>query len=218
MFSANQSPDRNQKDSVINAESTRRFGWSLATWDLREAVNLTAQQLDPSIDEFEHAGLEKSFGSVYKDLPLVKASPVRFECEYYATIRLPGNPPVGSADLVIGKVVGVHIEDWALDERGRVDVEKTKPIARMGYFEYAVISSREQVFEQIVPTGTADPKLHERLLAGMEGKVLDYNGSIKIGESSGESVEKEKEEKTEKPEKEEKAGELLLGQAEQQDR
>jgi len=163
LFSANQNPAGLSKDTVSNIERTRRFGWSLATYELREAVNASASFVAPDVDEFVVAGLDKEFGKVFTDLPLVKKSPIRFECEYYATWRVPGNPPMGMADVVVGKVVGVHIEDWALDERGRVDVGKTKPIARMGYFEYAVVD-RAQVFEMIIPGDAAT-------LAGLEGSV-----------------------------------------------
>src|SRR4051812_2368536 len=41
MFSANQSPTNHQKDTVINAEATGKFCWNLATYALRNEVNLT---------------------------------------------------------------------------------------------------------------------------------------------------------------------------------
>jgi flavin reductase (DIM6/NTAB) family NADH-FMN oxidoreductase RutF len=44
---------------------------------------------------------------------------------------------------VLGQVVGVHIDDAAIVD-GKVDVTKLKPIARLGYGDYAVI---DEVFE-----------------------------------------------------------------------
>jgi len=44
---------------------------------------------------------------------------------------------------VLGQVVGIHIDDAALVD-GRVDVTKLRPIARLGYRDYAVI---DEVFE-----------------------------------------------------------------------
>jgi len=174
MFSANQQPDPLnpgggcQKDTVRNVESTGVFVWNLATWDLREAVNTTAQQFPHGEDEFERAGLEKEFSRVISvpgreggriPVPMVKDSPVKFECVYYTTLRLPGNPPVGTADVVIGRVVGVHIADWALTD-GKLDVKKTKPIARLGYYEYTVVTD---TFEMVIPG------VDEAILAGLEG-------------------------------------------------
>ena len=71
--------------------------------------------------------------------PRVKESPVAFECRYWRTIELPGkNGAPGTHAIVLGQVVGVHIADEVIVD-GRVDVTKLKPIARLGYRDYAVI-------------------------------------------------------------------------------
>lgn len=48
MFSANQYPDGRRKDTVVNAEETGWFVWNMATYDLREAVNISAMALPPA--------------------------------------------------------------------------------------------------------------------------------------------------------------------------
>jgi len=163
MFSANQTPRNERKDSVRNAEITKRFCWNLATWELREYVNQSAEWLDYGIDEFEKVGLEKEMSTVLGEpkVPMVKRSPVRFECEYYSTLRLPGNPPMGTVDVVIGKVVGIHIADWALTD-GKLDATKTAPIARCGYYQYTVV---RELFDMIIPGE------NEAIRSGMEGSV-----------------------------------------------
>ncbi|KAF2868031.1 hypothetical protein BDV95DRAFT_168458 [Massariosphaeria phaeospora] len=170
MFSANQTPTAAQKDTVRNTEATGVFCWSLATYDLREAVNATAQQLASDVDEFEHAGLEKDYAKLSKVdvrgkgelyVPMVKRSPIKFECTHYSTLRLPGNPPMGAVDVVIGRVVGIHIDESVLTD-GRIDIKKTVPIARCGYYEYTVI---REVFEMRVPGSD------EKMLGGLEGSV-----------------------------------------------
>ena len=67
-----------------------------------------------------------------------------FECKYWRTIDLPGpNGGPGTHAIVLGQVVGVHIDDSViLDDK--VDVTKLRPIARLGYGDYAVI---DEVFE-----------------------------------------------------------------------
>jgi flavin reductase (DIM6/NTAB) family NADH-FMN oxidoreductase RutF len=169
MFSANQTPSSTQKDTVKNVEATGVFCWSLATYELREYVNATAEQLASDIDEFEHAGIEKEDAKlnavVVKGkkmmVPMVKRSPVKFECTYYTTLRLPGNPPMGTADIVIGRVIGVHIDESVLTN-GRIDVKKTVPIARLGYFEYAKIT---ETFEMEIPGDEATRRV------GLEGSM-----------------------------------------------
>jgi flavin reductase (DIM6/NTAB) family NADH-FMN oxidoreductase RutF len=164
MFSANQTSTGGQKDTVRNAEATGVFCWQLATWDLREAVNKTAEQVPYGVDEFDRAGLDKVWSRVLKhQVPMVKDSPVRFECEYYSTLRLPGNPSMGTADVVIGKVVGIHIDESVLTD-GKIDVRKTQPIARCGYYEYAVV---RDTFDMVIP---GDPAT----LFGLEGSVKQH--------------------------------------------
>jgi flavin reductase (DIM6/NTAB) family NADH-FMN oxidoreductase RutF len=176
MFSANQTPDATRKDTVVNAEASGKFCWNLATWKLRNEVNVSAEQVPFGVDEFERAGLEKSFSSVLhgddiNPVPMVKASPVRFECEYHSTVRLPGNPPMGSVDIVIGKVVGVHIEDDVLTD-GKLDVSKTEPIARCGYYEYAVV---RETFEMVIPGA------NEATLGGLEGSTKRHKALVEGG-------------------------------------
>lgn len=159
MFSANQTPSQARKDTVVNAETTGHFVWNLATYDLREAVNISAEQVPYETDEFVRAGLEKEDASLM-DVPMVKESPVKFECVYHSTLRLPANPPMGTVDVVIGRVVGVHVDEGVLTD-GKIDVRKTKPIARCGYFEYAVV---QDTFEMVIPGG-------KEMLYGLEGSA-----------------------------------------------
>jgi len=163
MFSANQTPKGDRKDTVINAEKTGKFVWNLATWDLREQVNITAEQFPHGVDEFERAKLTKEKATLM-NVPMVKESPVKFECEYHSTIRMPGNPPVGAIDLVIGRVVAVHIDDSVLID-GILDVKKTKPIARCGYYQYTVI---QDTFEMIIPSSSTSPDLNSALAGNVE--------------------------------------------------
>lgn len=183
MFSANQTPSAAQKDTVRNTEATGRFCWNLATYDLREAVNITAEQTEYGVDEFERAGLAKIDSTLNevdvdgekKRIPMVRDSPVKFECEYYTTLRLPGAPPVGSVDVVIGRVVGIHIDERVLTD-GKVDIQKTVPIARCGYYEYAVI---RDVFEMKVPG------LSEDIMAGLEGNSKKVKAAMAKKEENG---------------------------------
>lgn len=160
LFCANQTPDGRRKDSVANAEATGQFVWNLATWGLREAVNVSAEQFPPDVDEFAAAGLAKA-ASVKVAPPRVAASPIQFECEVIQIVTIPGRSIEGTVDVVFGRVVAIHIDQMALTAEGRIDVVKIRPIARMGYFEYTVVDS---AFEMIIP---GDP----RLSLGLEGAV-----------------------------------------------
>ena len=125
-----------RKDSIANIEATGEFVHNLATWDLREEMNKSSAGVDSGVDEFELAGLEKAPSRLVKP-PRVAKSPVAFECRYVQTVELP--PTGGEPNLIgIGQVIGVHIdEDYIVD--GRIDVARMKPIARLGYHDYAVV-------------------------------------------------------------------------------
>ncbi|KAI4718370.1 hypothetical protein E4T48_05369 [Aureobasidium sp. EXF-10727] len=173
LFSSNRTPDGKRKDTVENAESTGFFAWNLATYALREQVNITAQQLDPSEDEFTHAKLEKEDARIIP-VALVKQSPVRFECAFDRVIELPGNPPMGTVDIIFGRVLAVHIADSVLTD-GKIDVAKTEPIARLGYYEYAVI---RDTFEMKIPGS------NKALLDGLEGSSR-ANRELEEGKGDG---------------------------------
>ncbi|WPH17605.1 flavin reductase family protein [Variovorax paradoxus] len=165
MFASNQDSKGNRKDTVRNAEESGEFVWNMAAWDLREAVNISAQELPLDVDEFELAGLEKAPSRLVKAMR-VKRSPIQFECKYLNTLRFPGNGPMGSSDVVFGKVVAIHIADEVLDANGQVDIVKVRPIARMGYFEYTSVDSK---FSMVIPGD------QRALLGGLEGSPDKVN-------------------------------------------
>ena len=160
MFSANQTTAGARKDTTVNAETEGAFVWNMATYDLREAVNLSAQELPPGTDEFEVAGLTKAPSRLVRP-PRVAESPVQFECVYMQTLRLPGGGVMGTVDVVFGRVVAVHVAEWALTPDGRIDVPRLKPLARLGYYDYTCV---ERVFSMRIP-GTA------AINAGLEGSA-----------------------------------------------
>ena len=57
MFAASPKPENRRKDSQINAEATGEFVFNLATWDLRDQMNVTASIEEPNFDEMEAVGL-----------------------------------------------------------------------------------------------------------------------------------------------------------------
>ena len=161
MFSANQGTGGQRKDSVRNAEETGEFVWNMATYALREAVNKTAEELPHGVDEFAHAGLSKLPSRKVKPMR-VAGSPIQFECVYLNTLRFPGEPPMGTADVVFGRVVAIHIDDAVIDASGRIDALKIQPIARMGYYDYTFVDNR---FEMVIGGD------NRALLAGLEGSA-----------------------------------------------
>ncbi|MEP6828469.1 MAG: flavin reductase family protein [Aestuariivirga sp.] len=133
------------KHTLRNVEETGEFVVNLATHDLRDSVNLSSSKTEE--DEFELSGLAKA-ASVKVKPPRVAASPIALECRHFQTVPLPDDAGQVDDFLVIGRVVGVHIDDRYIVD-GRVNTAAMKLIARLGYAEYTAV---DQVWKMRRPT------------------------------------------------------------------
>lgn len=127
------------KDSARNAIETREFVWNLATFDLREGMNLSSKRLAPEESEFAFAGLREAPSRLVA-APRVADAPVSLECRVTQVVQL--QDVAGAAIerwMVMGQVIGVHLDEAYLLPDGRIDTAAMKPLARGGYLdEYSV--------------------------------------------------------------------------------
>ena len=165
LVSINQTPDGRRKDTTVNIEETGEFVYNMVTYDLREQMNITASPFPEGTDEFEAAGLTKAPSRLVRPFRVAE-SPVQLECRYVQTIRLPGNSRVGTTDVIIGEVVAVHIKDEVITPEGKIDIEKIKPLARLGYCDYTVV---ERSFEMLPSTAAGVSEDYGRGLEGVAG-------------------------------------------------
>ncbi|MEO0386641.1 MAG: flavin reductase family protein [Pseudomonadota bacterium] len=129
-------PDRSDgKDSVSAIRETGAFAVNLVSYALRDAMNASSGAFPAETDEFEMAGLEKAACNLI-DAPRVAAAPASFECRLWQIITLPGEANI----LVIGEVIGIHIDEAALTD-GIFDVTKVQPLARLGYRDYTAVTA-----------------------------------------------------------------------------
>lgn len=148
MFSSNKPDDRPEKDSLANVRATGEFIANLATWDLREAVNISSTPAPHGVDEFELAGLEKADGVLVR-VPRVAASPANLECRLIQIIEVkPENPGETLSCVVFGRVVGVHLDERYLTPEGRFDTTKAQVLCRLGGAQYSAI---RDFFEMTAP-------------------------------------------------------------------
>ncbi|SDX09299.1 flavin reductase family protein [Roseicitreum antarcticum] len=127
------------KHSVVNARDRAEFTFSLVTEDLAQAMNATSAPLPDGADEFAAAGLTRGH-SIEIAAPFVAESPAALECVTLSTTQLRDrNGCLTGSYLVLGEVVRTHIKD-AFIQNGRFDTVKARPIARMGYRDYATVT------------------------------------------------------------------------------
>ena len=132
--------DGSEKDTLRNAKPAAeggvgQFVVNVATEAYVEKVVGAAEPLPFGESEFELVGLTPAPAVVVRP-PRVAESPVSFECETLQVVRTnPGKP--GGGNVVIGRVVHVHVKDGLVDERFRTDPDQLAAVGRMGGITYA---------------------------------------------------------------------------------
>ena len=129
VFSPTNRRDGSKKDTLLNLQAVPEFVINSAVEDLAAPMNATSAELPRGQDEAEFAGVELLPSTMVRP-PRVAASPVHLECRMLQYISI-GEGAI-AANLVIGQVVLIHIDDAVLDSNGRVNPRKLRTIARLG--------------------------------------------------------------------------------------
>ncbi|MEQ8850671.1 MAG: flavin reductase family protein [Phycisphaerales bacterium] len=144
------------KDSLLNASpppvGVGSFVVNVATEEYARQVAAAAEPLEHGDSEFELTGLTP-IESVAVEPPRVAESPLSFECLTTEVIRLAPDIPAGG-NIVLGRVVRVHLREDLVNDRLHVDPERLAAIGRMGGRTYC---STRQRFD--LPVGR--PALNE---------------------------------------------------------
>jgi flavin reductase (DIM6/NTAB) family NADH-FMN oxidoreductase RutF len=127
------------KDSIANIRETGEFACNIVSQALRSAMNVSSGTFQPEVDEFELAGLTKAPGKSIS-APHVGEAPAVLECRLVKIVEeLPSWREHAFNIVVIGEVVGVHIDNAILKD-GKVDVLAYNPVARLGYMDYTTVT------------------------------------------------------------------------------
>jgi flavin reductase (DIM6/NTAB) family NADH-FMN oxidoreductase RutF len=133
VFSPTLRRDGSKKDTLLNLELVPEFVLNAAVEKLAGPMNATSKELPRGQCEADLAGVTLQ-PSVYVSPPWVVESPVHLECRVRQIVPI-GNGPI-AANLVIGEVVLMHIDDSVLDSSGRVNPRMLRTIARLGGNDY----------------------------------------------------------------------------------
>lgn len=129
VFSPTLRRDGSKKDTLRNVEQTGQFVVNLAVESLAHAVNQSSLDLPYGESEVELLNLELT-PSTHVQPPRIAQAPAHLECKVHQIVSI-GNGPI-AANLVIGQVLAIHVDDQLLDPHGAVDPRKLQAIARLG--------------------------------------------------------------------------------------
>ncbi|MCI4661587.1 MAG: flavin reductase family protein [Neomegalonema sp.] len=139
------------KDTPSNILASGEFVVHSVPYALRDEMNASAAPYPAGVDEFEAVGLEKAPCELIA-APRIKAAPMALECRYLTRTVLPSTDPAYENAVIFGEVVGIHIDEAVLRD-GMVDVTLYRPLARLGYMDYA---STDAVFQMPRPMAVPD--------------------------------------------------------------
>ncbi|WP_299658978.1 flavin reductase family protein [uncultured Ruegeria sp.] len=122
------------KDSIANIEVTGMFCVNVVAYAHRDSMNASSEGLPKHVDEFAHAGLT-SIECETINCSRVGDAPAALECKLTQIVTLPGE----ANRVVFGEVTGVHLQDDHI-RNGKFDVTSFKPLARLGYRDYSVVT------------------------------------------------------------------------------
>jgi flavin reductase (DIM6/NTAB) family NADH-FMN oxidoreductase RutF len=116
-----------KKDTLRNIEFREEFVVNVpCTEDMAEAMNHAGAEYPGHVSEFEKTGLTPVAATLV-NAPMVKESPVSFECRLLQIIMFGEHPSVSS--LVLGRIVRAHIKDEFWD--GELKPSLMLPIGRL---------------------------------------------------------------------------------------
>lgn len=126
-----------QKDTFNNIQATGEFTVNFVTQALAEAMNITATELPPHVNEFERAGLTAAPGTHVK-APYVAESPIHFECKLNQIVTISDQP--GGGSIVIGTIVYMHVDDRVWRTGNHVDIAAYQPVGRLAGSAYTRVN------------------------------------------------------------------------------
>ena len=129
VFSPTLKRDGGKKDTLLNIEAKGEFVINASTEKHADLINLSSKPLSYDESEVALTGLATTPSTLVRP-PRLADVPFALECKLMQIIPV-GNGPI-SANLVIGQIVTMHVNDDILDSHGIPDPRKINAIARLG--------------------------------------------------------------------------------------
>ena len=141
--------DNTTKHTLQNATETKEVVINIVDFSIVEQMSETSKEFDKGVNEFIETGLTE-VPSIKVKPPRVMESPVSFECVVENIVSL--GEQGGAGQLVIAKVVHIHVKSELLDENDQIDSEKLDLVARLGGDWYTRVT-KDSMFKLEKPKG-----------------------------------------------------------------
>ena len=129
---------RPERYSYQMIKESGAFVINLTTEDLCYATDYCGVRSGRDVDKFKEMKLTKVEAEEIS-APMIGESPVNIECKVEQVLEL------GSHHMFLAKVVAVHADEAYMDERGRFDLNRAKPIV-YSHGEYFGIGKKQGTF------------------------------------------------------------------------
>jgi len=174
---ARRGKDNTTKHTYENILEVKETVINMVNYPMVEKMSLSSTEYDKGVNEFIKAGL-KQIPSEKVRPPRVGEAPVSFECEVDQVIEL--GKDGGAGNLIIARVVLIHMKEKYLDEKGYLDTKKLDLVARMGGSWYSR-ANQDSLFEIPKPAlkkGIGIDALPKEI---RDSKVLSANNLGRLG-------------------------------------
>jgi flavin reductase (DIM6/NTAB) family NADH-FMN oxidoreductase RutF len=135
--------DNTTKHTLENSKETKEVVINVVNYSIVEQMSQTSREYDKGVNEFVETGLTE-VPSLKVKPPRVLESPISFECTVDNIVSL--GESGGAGQLIIAKVIQIHINKDYLDTEGNIDSEKLELVARMGGDWYTK-ANKESMFK-----------------------------------------------------------------------
>ena len=172
--------DNSQKDTHQNVLDLPEVVINIVNYDMVEQMSLSSTAYPKGVNEFIKAGFTE-VASHKVAPPRVKEAPVALECTVDQVISLGDGP--GAGNLIIARVVYMHVKKAFLDERGKLDTTKLDLVARMGgkWYTRVIPESLFEIPKPLKELGIGVDQLPERIRNSpiLSGNNLGRLGNLK---------------------------------------
>ena len=165
------------KDTFNNIQEINEVVINLVDFKMVEQMSLASSPYEPKVNEFIKSGFTTIKSELIKPFR-VKEAPIQMECKVIEVKKLGDNN--GAGNLVICKILKMHISEDILDNNQMIDQEKIDLVARMGGDWYCRTDKRSmfKITKPITSKGIGFDQIPDEIL---NSKILSGNDLGKLG-------------------------------------